>query len=186
MENNLISIILPLYNSEKTIYNTIKSILNQTYKNFELLIINDGSTDNSLSICNSFNDSRIRIINQDNSGVSSARNNGLRNIKGDYFCFVDSDDCLKNNMLKDMCEKIDKNEPELIICGYEEIKDESIKDYIPYELVIEGKEKQIDFILSNYDKWLITSVWAKLYKNIFANNIAKIIITWIISTFNSF
>lgn len=95
MSNNLspyVSVILPVYNCEKFIKETILSILNQTFSNFELIIVNDGSTDNTLQICNSFNDKRIKIITQKNYGVSIARNNGINVSKGRYIAFIDSDD----------------------------------------------------------------------------------------------
>jgi len=88
----MFSVIIPLYNKEKYIGETIESVLNQVFNDFEIIIIDDGSTDNSLSIASSYNDNRIRIINQKNNGVSSARNNGIRNANFDWICFIDSDD----------------------------------------------------------------------------------------------
>src|SRR5690606_18531829 len=92
--NPLISIVVPVYNSEKYLPECIESILNQNYANIELIIVNDGSTDNSLSIAEKFseNDSRIKILSQRNSGVSAARNLGISIAQGDYIGFVDSDD----------------------------------------------------------------------------------------------
>lgn len=93
-ENPFISIIVPLYNKEFCIRNTIESILNQSYKNFELIIINDGSTDRSLHIVSNISDNRIRIINKTNEGVSATRNRGIKEAKGDYILFLDADDYL--------------------------------------------------------------------------------------------
>lgn len=94
MENNnpLVSIIMPAYNAEKFISKSIESVLQQTYPNWELLVINDGSIDNTSNIVNSFNDSRIKLIEQDNSGVSKARNTGIANSTGEFIAFLDSDD----------------------------------------------------------------------------------------------
>lgn len=88
----LVSIIMPVYNKEKYVKKSIQSILDQTFTDFELIIVNDGSTDRSLEICESFKDSRITIISVTNGGVSKARNIGLDNAKGEWIWFVDSDD----------------------------------------------------------------------------------------------
>ena len=100
MNKELISIIIPIYNASRFIKKCITSILNQTYKNFELLIINDGSTDNSLEICNKFNDKRIKIINQKNSGSECARLTGIKQSKGEYICFIDADDWISKDYLE--------------------------------------------------------------------------------------
>ena len=98
---NTVSIIVPIYNSEKYLPQCVESILNQTYKNFELILVNDGSTDNSLSICESYaqKDERIEILNLQHNGVSNARNNGISKAKGEFICFVDSDDKIEKDFL---------------------------------------------------------------------------------------
>ncbi|TXG34556.1 glycosyltransferase family 2 protein [Seonamhaeicola maritimus] len=88
----LFSVIIPLYNKEKFIKNTLNSVINQTFKDFELIIINDGSTDKSLKIASEFKDKRIQIVNQKNSGLCTSRNNGIKLAKGDYIAFLDADD----------------------------------------------------------------------------------------------
>jgi glycosyltransferase involved in cell wall biosynthesis len=98
--NSLISIIMPVYNAEKFVAEAINSVLKQTYANWELLIINDGSVDGSEQVIKIFNDNRIRFFYQSNQGVSAARNVGLKNMKGDYFCFLDADDVLSPNSLR--------------------------------------------------------------------------------------
>ena len=86
------SIIIPLYNKENEMRRTIKSVLAQSYGDFELLIVNDGSTDNSVEIVNEFNDTRIKLLNQANRGVSSARNYGIKSSKHEYIALLDADD----------------------------------------------------------------------------------------------
>jgi glycosyltransferase involved in cell wall biosynthesis len=98
--NSLVSIIMPVYNAERFISDAINSVLEQTYPNWELLIINDGSVDGSEQIIKTFNDNRIRVFDQSNQGVSAARNVGLKNMKGDYFCFLDADDVMSPNSLR--------------------------------------------------------------------------------------
>jgi glycosyltransferase involved in cell wall biosynthesis len=95
----MISVVIPLYNKEQSIRNTIHSVLNQTFKEFELIIINDGSTDNSLSVIHSESDPRIVIIDKTNGGVSSARNLGIKQAKYNYVAFLDGDDLWFHNHL---------------------------------------------------------------------------------------
>ncbi|MEO1186284.1 MAG: glycosyltransferase family 2 protein, partial [Cyanobacteria bacterium J06636_27] len=87
-----VSVIIPVYNAEKYIAATVQSVLSQTYKNFEIIIVDDGTPDNSVKICQKFNDSRIRIIHQANRGLPGARNTGIRHAQGDYLAFLDADD----------------------------------------------------------------------------------------------
>ncbi|MBP8793111.1 MAG: glycosyltransferase [Lutibacter sp.] len=96
----MISIIITLYNKQACILDTVNSVLNQTNKNFELIIINDGSTDNSLSIVSAINDIRIKIYSKSNGGVSAARNDGIIHSVGDYILFLDADDILYPNCLE--------------------------------------------------------------------------------------
>jgi glycosyltransferase involved in cell wall biosynthesis len=88
----LVSVIIPVYNAEKYIAATLRSVLDQTYQNFELLIIDDGSPDRSIEICRQFTDPRIKIICQENQGVAAARNQGIREAQGEYIAFLDADD----------------------------------------------------------------------------------------------
>lgn len=94
IDNPLISVVIPLYNKEKSISKTIYSVLSQTYDDFEIIIVNDGSTDSSLDIVQNIKDSRIRIISQSNAGVSIARNRGAKEALGDWIMFLDADDLL--------------------------------------------------------------------------------------------
>lgn len=104
--DHFLSVIIPLYNKEKSILRTINSVLQQTYSNFEIVIVNDGSTDNSLNMVQKINDKRIRIISKKNGGVSSARNVGIKSAKYDYIVFLDADDLWLNDHLKIMNELI--------------------------------------------------------------------------------
>lgn len=98
--NPLVSVIMPVYNGEKYLAEAIQSVLNQSYQQLELLIVNDGSTDGSETIVHQFSDPRIRYFRQDNSGVSVARNTALANMNGDYFCCLDGDDVLPVNSIQ--------------------------------------------------------------------------------------
>ena len=115
----MISVIIPLYNKEQTIYKTLFSVLNQTSRNFEIIIVDDGSTDKSVHIIKSnFHDSRVRLIMQQNKGVSSARNNGVKNAKGEWIAFLDADDIWLPNYIEIMYNAINLNpQADMIGCA---------------------------------------------------------------------
>lgn len=98
----MISIIIPLYNKEKTILQSIESVLSQSYRDIELIVVDDGSTDNSVSVVESIDDNRLRLITQENAGPSAARNTGAKEAKGDWIVFLDADDELCDDALKVM------------------------------------------------------------------------------------
>ena len=100
MKNYLISIIIPVYNAEKYLLKCLNSVINQTYNNLEIILVDDESTDNSSKIYNEFakNDNRIKIFHQKNKGVSSARNCGIDKARGKYIAFIDPDDEIESNM----------------------------------------------------------------------------------------
>lgn len=105
------SVIIPLFNKEKFIEATLKSVLNQTFIDFEILIINDGSTDNSATIIEEFDDPRIRYFLKENAGVSSARNDGIKKAQSNYITFIDADDYWYPDFLEEMF-KILQNYPQ--------------------------------------------------------------------------
>lgn len=119
MEKDLISVVIPMYNSEKSIDRCIKSIINQSYKNIEIIVIDDGSTDNSKKICEklAMKDSRIKVLTQTNSGVATARNNGMKEAKGKYLCFIDSDDWIESKMIEICYNKLIKEKVDVIRCN---------------------------------------------------------------------
>lgn len=115
-----ISIIVPIYNDEKFLNKCIKSILKQTFENFELILVNDGSTDKSLEICDRYvkNDKRIKVINKKNEGSVLSRKRGIKEAKGDYVIFVDADDWISVNALEVINEEINKNNADVIVFNY--------------------------------------------------------------------
>lgn len=98
----MFSVVIPLYNKELSITNTVQSVLDQTCQDFEIVIINDGSTDNSIKAVEAINDSRIRLIHQENQGVSAARNRGIKEAKYDWIAFLDGDDLWEPNHLEEI------------------------------------------------------------------------------------
>lgn len=115
-----VSVIMPVYNQEKYLYKSLSSIKNQTFKDFELLIINDGSTDNSESIINDFckNNNNFRYIKKTNGGVASARQKGLNEAIGEYIIHVDPDDWVEPDFLEKLYNEAKKNDADLVFCNY--------------------------------------------------------------------
>ncbi|WP_454861525.1 glycosyltransferase family 2 protein [Peribacillus frigoritolerans] len=177
--NNVVSIIVPVYNSEKHLIKCLNSILSQSYKNIEVLLVNDGSTDSSGRICEEFakKDCRVKAIHQKNSGPSVARNNGIDAATGDYIQFVDSDDYIESNMTKKLIEAMNMN-VQLVICGYTTIninKDDSYvfsEEHIPS---VNGTRRIFEFM----------ELFGDLYKNNFINSPCnKLYVTHLIKSFN--
>lgn len=106
MDDIKFSVVIPLYNKEQSIVNTILSVLNQSYQNFEVIIVDDGSTDNSLKVVNDIQDSRIRVVSQENQGVSAARNQGIKESKYEWIAFLDGDDLWKKDHLEEIVKMI--------------------------------------------------------------------------------
>jgi glycosyltransferase involved in cell wall biosynthesis len=162
MNSPEVSIIVCIYNAEKYLSRCIDSIIAQTFTHFECILIDDGSTDNSLSICERYrqSDDRIIVIHQENSGVSAARNKGIEVARGKYIFFVDSDDYIQQNMYEKLVAAINDSDTDAVCCGYTENKK-------PYALCNE------DFIFSNTSTIEIVHylemrqafgiVWNKLY-----------------------
>lgn len=120
MDENLVSIIVPIYNVQSFLNECINSLLKQTYSNIEVLLINDGSTDKSEEICREYckKDSRLSYFYQSNSGVSSARNKGINYSKGNYILFVDADDYVEPSFVEEMLASLKINEVDCVQCGY--------------------------------------------------------------------
>lgn len=121
-----LSIIVPVYNGEKYINQTVDSILAQTFKDFELILINDGSTDRTREILEKCKekDKRLRVIHQENSGPGAARNVGIREARGEYIGFVDGDDCVDKKMYEKLLDAVGDNKVEMAMCGYTEKRDQ--------------------------------------------------------------
>lgn len=116
----MVSIIVPLYNAEKFIWETVQSVINQTYKDFELLLVDDCSTDRSLAAAEAINDSRVRVIRQEqNAGAYAARNRGLSEAKGRYIAFLDADDKWEPTKLEDTLKFMEEKDAGFVFTSYE-------------------------------------------------------------------
>jgi teichuronic acid biosynthesis glycosyltransferase TuaG len=123
-ETGLVSVIIPVYNCERFVADAIESVLFQTYKHFEIIVINDGSTDDSLTIIQKYNN-RIEIISQKNSGVSAARNAGIMKAKGEYIAFLDADDTWYPDKLEKQIEIFKKYNDVVFVSGFSDCLDEN-------------------------------------------------------------
>lgn len=113
----MFSVVIPLYNKERYIASTLNSVLNQSFKDFEVIIVNDGSTDRSVEVVKKFDDSRIRLVDQPNAGVSAARNKGIKEAKFDWVAFLDADDRWDVEFLSEIANAIKKYPNNLIFAG---------------------------------------------------------------------
>jgi len=130
----MISVIVPIYNAEPYLEHCLNSIINQTYNNLEIILINDGSTDNSSMICDDFSelDKRINVIHKSNEGPSHTRNLGINISNGSYIAFVDADDWIESRYLELMYKNIKEKGSDLCICGYRHFyNDSDYNDYLP-------------------------------------------------------
>ena len=151
------SIIIPVYNVEKYIKKCLDSVFTQTEKDYEVIVVNDGTKDNSMDIVKNYD---VKIVNQKNQGLSEARNTGLKNAKGEYILFLDSDDYIEKDLLKELNKSI-KNKPDLVRFQIREVFDTYKKDY--NELSFTNKSGPEAFsIICNYH--FVENAWAYLYK----------------------
>ena len=164
----LVSVIIPIYNCENNLDRCINSVLNQTYKNIELILVNDGSIDSSGDICDFYSkkDKRIKVIHQKNQGVSIARNNGVNIAKGYYIQFVDADDYIdKNDMIEKLTMAMEEG-VDLVICGYKWVNEKKHSNKVIKKIPAEATYDERDFLLNFgelYNDVIISSPWNKLY-----------------------
>lgn len=126
----LVSVVIPVYNVENYLNDCVKSVVNQTYQNLEIILVDDGSTDSSPQMCDQYakQDNRIKVIHQENSGVAIARNVGIKNASGSYLYFLDSDDYLVPNAIQIMYDTIEKEKSEIVFFEAETFKDDQKKE----------------------------------------------------------
>lgn len=168
--NKKISIIVPVYNVEKYIKQSVESVLNQTYKNLEIILVDDGSKDSSGNICDEYSkkDQRIKVIHKENGGLSSARNAGLDIATGKYIMFLDSDDYFENNSCEVLYNEIEKTNADYVIGNYIHVTYDGIKwdkplfdvnTYDNFKVSIKDYEKSF-FVMNSV-------VWNKIFKREF-------------------
>lgn len=190
MTIGLVSIIVPVYNAEDFLCSSVGSVLCQSYDNIELLLINDGSTDSSESICTNYagSDSRVKVISQKNSGPAAARNTGLKHVAGEYVLFLDADDYIFPNAIERLVTTFKLHQADMVMCNFSKrVGDAEIiqpVSFTPENEPFEGNFKQltssdlVEFVrhfLKFPSNHLISYCWARLYKSstFRENNIAS-------------
>lgn len=163
--NEKITVIIPVYNVEKYLDRCLESIVKQTYKNLEIILVDDGSPDNCPELCDLWQskDSRIKVIHKKNGGLSSARNAGLDFATGDFIAFVDSDDYISENMLETMLEAALKNNIKVACCGRVRVSAQKKVEMftLPKEQVLTGEEAIKQLLIGGSVE---EACWDKLYK----------------------
>lgn len=169
----LVSVIVPVYNVEKYLERSIDSILAQSYENIEVILVNDGSTDNSRLILSKYEmvySSKLVVYDKSNGGLSSARNFGLDKANGEYILFVDSDDTIDRNMIANMMKMIKKYNCDIAFCGrFDEYSDKQVKNYtFDKSIIFSNKEVIKNMLIRNNMDF---AAWDKLYKKELWENI---------------
>jgi glycosyltransferase involved in cell wall biosynthesis len=173
-----ISIIIPVYNSEKYLKQCLDSILKQTYKNLEIVLVDDGSKDSSLKMCNEYSksDKRIKVFSKENGGTSSARNYGLKHITGEYVIFIDNDDyILDENSFSNIIILLKKNKPDILLHNCIYYWENTGKftypktDFDRKEIINKNKYEALDYLIKN--NIYTYTVWDKVIKtSVIKNN----------------
>lgn len=173
--SDLVSVIVPIYNVEQYLERCIKSIQNQTYKNIEIILVDDGSPDNCGEICERYavGDKRIKVVHKKNGGLSSARNAGIAVARGEYYLFIDSDDCIAVNMVERMYSVCKHNDTDIVICGYQRFSEDeeiaSIDTSKKEKLTILDKDEAMSRIYSHGVKYVVA--WNKMYRKTLFDNV---------------
>lgn len=162
--DELISVIIPIYKVEKYLDNCVKSVVEQTYKNLDIILVDDGSTDTCPEICDRWaeEDNRIRVIHKKNGGLSDARNSGINIAKGKYFVFVDSDDYISTDYIDEMYKKMTAD-VDIVCTGYARVTDSG--DILKKSHVINGTFTRNEAMTELVENGVITTTaWGKIYR----------------------
>ena len=166
--DSLVSVIVPIFKVEQFLTRCIESILSQTYQNTEIILVDDGSPDQCPEICDTYArmDSRIQVIHKENGGLSDARNAGIEKAKGDYLCFVDSDDYIEPTMLEQMVAEAKKNGVKLVIANFKAVDENGYQVFESEQSPIHNGVFTAEELLPKlYQKlgWYYIVAWNKLY-----------------------
>lgn len=165
MEEPIISVIVPVYNTGSYLPKCVDSILAQTEKNIELILVDDGSSDNSGTICDEYaaKDSRVRVIHKQNAGVSEARNDGVRAAQGQFIAFVDADDWIEPNMYERLLQEQRRTNSELVFCGFRWVyADRMVDDTFPESRVYEADDVS-QIALGLIERKIFGAIWRMLF-----------------------
>lgn len=167
VKEKLVSIIVAVYNIEEYLQRCVDSILAQTYRNLEIILVDDGATDSSGRICDEYaqKDERIQVIHKKNGGLSDARNAGMDVAKGDYIGFVDGDDWIEPDMYRAMVTACEREQAQIAACRYKQITKSGIVDASAGNSVSLSKTEALEIYVCGDERYLIyNSVWSKLFQ----------------------
>ena len=176
VKGKLVSVIIPIYNVEQYLKRCVDSVINQTYKNIEIILVDDGSPDNCNKICDEYAkaDKRIKVIHKTNGGLSSARNEGLNIAEGEYICFIDSDDWVSESFVEFLINNIIKENADIITCETLDVKNERDIEENKKGEYLEIKTYDKDYVIENmYSEklQLKPAVQNKMYKSYIFDNL---------------
>ncbi len=165
-KNPLISVVIPVYNVEKYLCRSIDSVVQQTYKNLEIILVDDGSTDGCPEICDEYakKDNRIKVIHKENGGLSDARNAGIREVHGSYVGFVDSDDWIALNMYENLLDLIEKAHADIAVCGVVRVEEEKEIMQPNKRIIVLNQKEYIERYFKINSQVTEYYAWNKLYK----------------------
>ncbi len=172
MRVGVISIVIPVYNAEQYLRETLDAVQRQSYREYELLLINDGSTDKSGNICDEYaeKDPRIKVFHRENSGPSVTRNFGVEKAEGEYIAFVDADDVIDDNYLEVLHQNMNQYEADLVLCDYERFYEDDLERKVHYRnsiysVAIAKSKAELANVFKNPSTNLFgVAIWGKLYK----------------------
>lgn len=159
-----VSIIIPVYNVEKYLAECMDSVINQTYRNLQIIVVDDGSTDASGQLCDEYaaKDNRITVIHQKNAGAANAKNAGLDTVEGDYITFADSDDWVELNWIETMVDAMERYDVDVVECGFDNAFVDAVEDGKSY------KDGEIlstqEYFMQYNENWVSVIFWNKLFK----------------------
>ena len=154
MNNPAITVIIPVYNAQEGVKQCLDSLLNQTFRDFEIILLNDGSTDDSLMVLQTYASAHnfIRVIDKKNEGVAKTRNKGIQLAKGEYIVFIDNDDFVDSDYLERFYNAIDQEQLDIVLGGYKRVNQD-----------LKTLFKQ-DLTQSEWSKYIIVAPWARIYR----------------------
>lgn len=168
---DLVSIIIPVYNVENYLNKCLRSVVTQTYSNLEIILVDDGSTDSSPALCDKWekSDSRIIVLHKQNGGLGSARNTGLDRAAGKYICFIDSDDYVEKNMVERLVQESETHDAQIVICGNDNVQlrngtyHEISKNSMP-KSILENNNAIANGLADLFAHYYAIPAWNKLYR----------------------
>lgn len=166
-DNAMVSVIIPVYQAEEYLSHCVESVVNQTYRKLEIILIDDGSTDNSLECCYEWKekDERIRVLHHDNAGVAATRNRGLDCATGKYIYFLDSDDWIESNTLYDMVTILEKHDADIAVCGFIYVNEkDKRKVNIENHGLVSKQKFDSEYFWQLYENNILFNIGTKLYR----------------------